>query len=546
MNFKNIVRFMIPFLAKDKKNAFIYIVLYFFTWGFNITMPYISGIYIDRLVEGANLPIIISFVILVGVLSIINLAKETFHPIMGTAFNNRLAFNISSHSLSYILKSKLSKYANVDRARLISQVVEDTRTLAGFFSNVSVNFVLRAVTVVVSAAIIFTADRTLSFIVFSLVPFYVLTYILFERKMYDADLKSNIALDEYFASQLEQVSKMDLIKRNHMLNESISRLEHFYEKRHNTAVKAAALIMFFSSSGKVATIICHLSVIGIGGYRVYTEDLSIGFFTMITVYFSMIISSVDYYFNLIKNYNSAKVAVSRLSKIYDEMPEVYGDKTPTDINNITLSSLSMQYGETKVFDKLNYVFEKGKIYAIVGENGSGKTSLLNCIIGLYSDLYTGDIMLDGVSIRDIDMPYMRRLKISFVEQFSEFINLKIDEYLKLGIDFNDSVQSNQEYLIKSFELDKFNANETINESGNNFSGGERQKLSIVRALSKESLLTILDEPTSALDESSVETLARVLQEKKNERITLVVSHDSRILDLCDEVWNIKQSESLRR
>jgi len=545
MNFKDIIRFLIPFLAKDKKNASIYIMMYFLTWIFNIIMPYISGIYIDRLVDGASLPIIVNFVILVGMLSILNLAKETFHPIMGTAFNNRFEFNISSHSLSYILRSKLSKYTNVDSSRLISQVIGDTKTLSGFFSNVSVNIILRAVTVVVSAAIIFTADRMLSFIVFSLVPLYVLTYILFEKQMYAADLKSNIASDEYFATQLEQVSKMEFIKRNNILNESIGRLGDFYEKRHSANFKAATLIVFFSSAGKVASVICHLSVIGIGGYRVYTGDLSIGFFTIITVYFSMILSSVDYYFNLIKNYNSAKVAITRLSKIYDEAPEVYGDKTLEGISSITLRALSMQYGETKVFDELDYTFEKGKIYAIVGENGSGKTSLLNCIIGLYSDLYTGEILMDGVSIRDIDMPYMRRTKISFVEQFSEFINIKVGEYLTLGIDFNDLIRNNQDYLIKGFELDKFDFQEVINESGNNFSGGERQKLSIVRALSKESFLTILDEPTSALDDAGVETLVRILNEKKDERITLVVSHDSRILDLCDEVWRIKQqSEAL--
>ena len=540
MNFKDIVHFMLPFLAKDKRNAIIYTLLYFVTWGFGIIMPYISGIYIDWLVDGASLPIIINFVILVGVLSVLNLAKETFSPILGTVFNNRFAYNMSSHSLSFILKSKLSSYTDADRAQLLSQVTQDTRQLTFFFSNVSVNIILSAVTVIVSAVVIFTADRMLSLIIFSLVPLYLLMYIFFQKRIYAANLKSDIARDEYFAVQLEQISKLEFIKRNHISNETTGRLGHFYEKMHNAHFKAATAITFFSSSGKAATVLCHLCVIGIGGYRVYTGNLSIGFFTMITVYFSMIISSVDYYFNLIKNYSSAKVAVTRLGRIYDEEPEVFGSKIPADINNITLCSLSLQYGETKVFDELNYTFEKGKIYAIVGENGSGKTSLMNCIVGLYSDLYTGEIMIDGVSIRDIDMPYMRRLKISFVEQFSEFINLKIDEYLALGIDFNDSVQSNQEYLIKSFELDKFDVKETINESGNNFSGGERQKLSIVRALSKESFLTILDEPTSALDDASVETLAKILQEKKNEKITLIVSHDSRMLDICNEIWHIKQ------
>ncbi|MDY8025817.1 ATP-binding cassette domain-containing protein, partial [Paenibacillus polymyxa] len=163
---------------------------------------------------------------------------------------------------------------------------------------------------------------------------------------------------------------------------------------------------------------------------------------------------------------------------------------------------------------------------------------------LYSDLYTGEIAFNNCSIKDLDMLNMRRLKISYVEQNPEFLNLPIEEYLKFGITFSKETASNQNELINAFNLEEIITksnleNIFINENGSNFSGGEKQKLSLIRALSKDSFLTILDEPTSALDSKSVSGLIEILTKQKSRRITIVVSHDQRLLAACDHILNIE-------
>jgi len=238
------------------------------------------------------------------------------------------------------------------------------------------------------------------------------------------------------------------------------------------------------------------------------------------------------------SYQSARASAERTKRIYQNPLELNGDICIDCVQELALDNLSFSYGNHEVFSGVSKTFQSGKIYAICGENGSGKSSLLNCIVGLYPDLIKGDILFDGVSISKINMSYMRRNRIAFIEQMPEFLNMSIDEFLDLGIEVTEATRENKRILSEAFGLSKFNTRDEITESGSNFSGGEKQKIAIARALSKDCAVAILDEPTSALDAASVDVLINALKRQKPGRITLIVSHDPRILDLCDEIWYI--------
>lgn len=541
MGIKKILKFLLPHLLRDKKTTAAYFICMLFAWGFGLVLPYISGVYIDHLVVGADIPIILTFVIVVAVLNLFTLINEGIHSAVGTAFNNKLYYNLGVGTILQVLKAKLSKYQNEDKGTLLGLILDESKALLFFVSNASINILLRFGTIIVSGVIIFTADILMGIIIFALIPIYIAVYLFFRKGLSETMMASNLANNAFFSARAEQLNRVEFIKRNSVLPEVSNQLGASFGKMLTAAIKATMREFFFRTSGKFASAVCQVIVFGLGGYRVYTGNISIGMFTILTVYFSMVVSSVDYYMNLAANYQGAKISVERLGKIFDAELEINGDKSLEQLNKINLLDLSFKYDrtkETKVFNHLNYVFEKGKIYAIRGENGAGKSTLLNCIMGLYTDVFTGQILFDNTPLNEINIQALRRSKISFVEQAPEFFNLTIGEYLRFGIDTSEQTESARSQLMCAFELDKFSQDININASGNNFSGGERQKLSLTRVLSKESFLTILDEPTSALDNASVETLAKILQEQKNTRITILVSHDHRILDLCDEVLNI--------
>lgn len=530
---KSILRFLKPYIQKNKGDIIFYIVVTVLLWGIGIFTPYISGIYVDLLIAKKGTFIIIYFVILIAMINGINILIQYLTALISTKLNNKLLHQINSNIYQQIFCSRLSKYKDIDKACLVDQISNDSAALVGFFSENVVNFVLKLATIIVSGIIVLKADILLCVIIFSLIPIYILTYIGFRNKLYAANLKYKTQTNEYFSKKAEQINKLEFIKRNMVMDEMYNRFFAAFQLMYHVSVSQVKANYFFSNLNQFVLIICYTCVIGIGGYKVFIDKLSIGFFTIINTYFSMIISSTAYFLSLAGVYENTKVSIDRINKIYDIDHEIYGTKKISDANIIELKSLSVRYNSGNVINDLSYTFEKGKIYAIRGDNGSGKTTMLNCIIGLYTDLCTGEILYDTIPITRLDMPYLRRAKISFVEQSPEFLNLSIEEYLSFGLDMNDDINRKQFELIKKFELNKFVTHSDINESGNNFSGGEKQKLSIVRALSKQGFLTILDEPTSALDSSSVDILINLLQEQKENKITLVVSHDSRILDICD-------------
>ena len=115
--------------------------------------------------------------------------------------------------------------------------------------------------------------------------------------------------------------------------------------------------------------------------------------------------------------------------------------------------------------------------------------------------------------------------------------MSVEDYLHFGIDMCQSVARNQRQLLALWDIDYLLTKE-LNESGSNLSGGEKQKLSIVRALSKDSFLILLDEPTSALDKNSIEKLMVLLNQRKDQAIILLVSHDHDVLKQCDEIIEI--------
>lgn len=116
--------------------------------------------------------------------------------------------------------------------------------------------------------------------------------------------------------------------------------------------------------------------------------------------------------------------------------------------------------------------------------------------------------------------------------------ISVQNYLHFGVDYSELVGYNQSILLKMFELE-YLLDKEINENGSNLSGGEKQKLSIVRSLSKDSSLILLDEPTSALDQKSITTLIEYLELRKQQAIIVIVSHDSRILSSCDELVEMR-------
>jgi ATP-binding cassette subfamily C protein len=514
-------------------------------WAISIVSPYISGVYVDYLISHNPLLWIVYFLLAFGFINIINIVVQYFTAIVTTKLKNTMLYEIINNINQKIFKSQLSIFKKYDKAYLIDQIGEDSATIVAFFSENISTPLLQFITIIVCASVVFRSDILLGVIVITLIPIYIITYSVFRKKLYSINLEYKKESNKYFSKRSEQVNKLEFIKRNSVSTEMRSRLYKAFLAMFNIANKQVRVNYFFSNLNQIFIMLCYMCVIGIGGYKVYTNQLSVGHFTIINTYFSMIITSTSFFLSLVSSYQNTKVSVDRLKDIFKQENEEIGDVTIDTLKTITVKNLNICFDSRNILDEeFSYTFRSGNMYAIVGANGVGKTTLINCILGLYNNLIDGEIFFDNIPIKKLNMPELRRKKISYIEQFPEFLNLSIHEYLQFGIDKDERTDIRMDTLISYFEVnglcDGITRSVIINESGNNFSGGEKQKFSIIRSLCKNSFLMILDEPTSSLDTNTTEKLLDLLTKEKNERLTIIVTHDKRILERCDAIIQLNE------
>ena len=521
-----------------------YIFIMLVLWVVDIATPYISGLYIDYLVSGIESNLFVVFVIIIAATNLLQMLFRYLQSIISTKLGNKMSYQISDDVFQKIFCSEYQNYANIDSAYYIDQINKDSYTLVRFFTSNIVNFFLQIATLIMSALIVFHADKLLSIIILSLIPFYILTFALNKKKMYDAKADAKQKSNEYFSRYSEQINKLPYIKRNVLNDEMHIRLQDSFDQMLHALLHSVSVDYIFMNLNQFVIIIAYLCIVGIGGYKVSTGELSIGYFSIINTYFNMIIRSVSYFLGLAGTFQDTKVSFQRIKKIMDTPEETNGNQMMSSVESVSVKNLSICYGNQFILKNCNCEFTKGNLYGIRGQNGGGKTTLLNAIIGIFSGEHSGDVYYNGIKIENLDMFKMRRTNISYLEQDPILMNMTVNEYLQFGLDVDEDVLCKQQQLLKLWDI-TYLLNKDMNENGNNFSGGEKQKLSMVRALSKDSSIILLDEPTSALDKHSISCLMGVLEDLKQKAIVIMISHDPSVLAQCDEVIDIFKIQNNR-
>lgn len=513
------------------------IFIIFFLWAVGVVSPYLSGLYIDELIAGISFHSFVAFILIIAAANFLKIALRYLQSLISTNLGQRMVHQINNILFQKIFTSNYAYYCNIDCAYYIDQINRDSNAVVNFLISNIFNFFLQAATIIASAVIVFQADKLLCVIILLLIPFYICTFLLNKNKMHTAKAALKQRLNQYASNCAEQINKLSYIKRNTLYHEMSERLTRSFNHLLSASLHSVSVDYLFTNLNQVVIILAYLCIIGIGGYKVTTGALSIGLFSVINTYFNMMISSVSYFVGIAGSYQDTKISFQRIQKILQTPDEDKGDLLPESIHQVEVKDFSLQYGSHVILNHCNVIFRAGCIYGLRGPNGTGKTTLLNALVGLFSGEISGHIYYDGISINQLDMPALRRKKISYIEQTPVLLNMSVRDYLHFGIEQNHAVSENQEHLLKVWDID-YLLDKEMNENGSNFSGGEKQKLALVRALSKESSLILLDEPTSALDKPSVAKLIDLLQSIKSNTIIIVVSHDLDMLEHCDEVINL--------
>ena len=253
-------------------------------------------------------------------------------------------------------------------------------------------------------------------------------------------------------------------------------------------------------------------------------------------------------------YNIPKglASMERVDKILKAEDSIKEKQNPVHIkafeHQIEFRHVSFRYGEQWVLKDINLIIEKGKTVALVGQSGSGKSTLVD-LIPRYYDVQEGEVLIDGVNIKDLGIHDLRQL-IGNVNQEAILFNDSFRNNITFGVDSATQEQVEQAARIANaheFIMQTEQGYDTcIGDRGGRLSGGQRQRVSIARAILKNPPILILDEATSALDTESERLVQDALERLMKTRTTVAIAHRLSTIKNADEICVLHEGHIVER
>lgn len=530
-------------LSKRKSEFFTFLILSILSWSINIIMPYIIGDYIDNLINVKAMENIYRFTLISIVLTIFAIISSYLSNMKKVKIVTNISYDLKEKLLLQLTKTSQIELKKKDAAYLSQRIFSDTEEISSFFITNSIGIVIQVLSIIIVGFMLFKIDWLMSLVLMIFVPIYIISYLAFKKPLYEKGYSVKEEENIFFSDVSYKISNIYFIKLNSLYQNILTEVREKYEKLYNIIMKFTKLAYIFSSLGSTINNLAKIALIFIGGVRIISGNLTIGEFTIMSSYFAIFIGAVNYFLELGKTYQSALICLNRIGEVSTLEKESNGSELIGHIDEIELKNVSFSYnGNGNIFKPISYLFEKGNIYCIVGENGSGKSTLINVILNIYNN-YQGEVFINNKSIKNIDMICARRDLFSVAEQNPALFESNLEANLKYSIDNCDLELLN--YYVEAFKLyngeSRSNLSEKkVNKKNDTISGGEKQKVSLIRALLKDSHCLILDEPSTYLDEDGMNALKKILYEVKDNKIVIIVTHDDKIREIADYVFSVNK------
>jgi len=543
-----VLKFCQPYLLSHKYTLITYIFISLSSTAVVILSPFIVGNFLDALIQGAEISAVLRFCAIFGGLSIIKIIKNYISSVMYVRMWTKMGHELNMYIIRHAQKLSLTYIDQQDTAYLNQKVNGDSNNVIMFCISTLQSILSNVVLFLVPLILLLTINWLISILLMGFLLVFLLIYITFKKHLYTAGLALREAQNKLFSSLFEQLKYIKLIKINSIQPEMNKRADTDFVSMQKAAIHNQKVSYVYSGSENFVSTIAQIILFIVGGIQILAGNFTIGMFTIFSSYFNMILGASKYFFGLGEVYQNTLVAYDRVKEILDQKPETCGVNLISNINKIELHSLEFSYAgqsrDTKAISNLNVSFSVGKIYAITGANGTGKSTLVSLVLGLYIDEYKGCITYNDIDIKHIDMRHIRKYFVGFAEQEPMLLknsvryNLCYDDINDKASDNNDMVKALSEH-INTLNMQEFISSKgldfVVNERNANTSGGEKQKIAILKVLYKDPTLMIFDEPTSALDDETTKGLVDYLQKVKKDKIIIIITHDEAVKTLCDEI-----------
>ena len=507
----------------------------------NLLYPIMTRNIMDDIIPNKKIDLLFIFA---AILIVIFIAKAGFNYFMqywGHVVGVRMQADMRSVVFRHLQKLP-NKYFDENKSGVtMSRIVNDLMDITELAHHGPEDLFISLVTIIGSFIILMGIDIPLTLIIFAVLPFAVWFVARKKDKMGNAFMKARVKVGEVNATLENSIAGMKVTKSFCTEDEELEKFDkinNLFKDAREESYKAMA--EYFSGMNFFMDLLEWIAMI-LGGYYTYVGRITIGDFAAYILYVKMFIEPMKKLVNFTEQYQNGMTGFKRFKEIMDE--EIQEEaKNPKELKNvkgnIEIENASFTYeDENEVISNLSLSIEAGKTIALVGPSGGGKTTLCSLIPRFY-ELDSGDIKIDGNSIKDVSLRSLRK-NIGVVQQDVFLFTGTIRDNIICGnpdATEEEMIEAAKKARIHDFVMTLPEKYDTyIGERGVKLSGGQKQRISISRIFLKNPPIIILDEATSALDNVTEREIQASLEELSKDRTNIVVAHRLSTIKNADEI-----------
>ena len=432
--------------------------------------------------------------------------------------------------------------------RLMTRVTTDVDALNDLFAAGVVTMINDFFLLVVMAVVLFVIDARLALAALAVLPFIFVVTIVFRKYVRDANRKIRTAIARINAFLQEYISGMSVVQ---LFNRERKAREEFTRRNKDNMLAWRDAILAYAVFYPAVEFLSFATIALIywtGGIRILHGTLTLGILTAFTMYaqrFFRPIQDLSETFNILQ---SAMAASERIFKLLDEPISIESnpnaEKLISPRGEIEFRNVWFSYKQSEeladedwVLRDVSFRIAPGQTFAIVGHTGAGKTTLISLLLRFY-DIQRGQILLDGIDIRLLDLQELRR-QFGIVLQDPFLFTGTIESNVRLGT--AGITRANVEHALDEVGLGDYvrslpqGASTEVNERGSTLSVGQRQLISFARALAHNPRFLILDEATSSVDTKTELLIREALGRLLSGRTALVIAHRLSTIQHADRI-----------
>ena len=509
--------------------------------GCDLVYPVVSRNIINTYIPDKNIRLILTWCAALLVIYIIQTIMQYFMQYQGHIVGVRMQADMRRDVFEHLQKLPFSYFDEHKTGVIMSRIVNDLMDISEFAHHGPEDLFISLVTVVGAFIILCTVNIPLTLITFAVLPFLVLFIIKKRSAMTMAFRKNRIEIAEVNASLENSIAGIRVSRAFTGEREEEKKFAENNQRYVTVRERSYRVMAEFFSGTNFLTSLMNVVILAAGGYCVYRGVINVGDMVAYMLFINMFVNPIKKLIQFVEMFQNAITGYVRFQELMNVEPE-QDEKGAIELKDvrgeIVFDDVTFHYDENKeVLSHISLTFPQGKMVAIVGPSGGGKTTLCHLIPRFY-EISGGSILVDGHDIRDVSRASLRR-QIGIVQQDGFLFTGTIFDniaYGKLGASREEVYEAAKKANIHDYIMSLPEGYDTfVGERGVKLSGGQKQRISIARVFLKNPPILVLDEATSALDNVTENYIQDSLDELCKNRTTIVVAHRLSTIKNADEI-----------